>query len=390
MKRIVLSALAAALLVSVWFESAEAIPAFARRYRLSCKTCHNPFPRLTEFGEDFAGNGFQLPDEPEPARSFADVGDEKLNLLRDFPVAARIDLVGQYAPDEGAVEYDFQFPFRAKLLSGGAIFKDIAYYFYFYMNEKGEVAGVEDCYIHFNNLFGKELDFFAGQFQVSDPLFMRELRLTHEDYHIYALRVGDSSVNLGYDRGLMLSYSPTGGTDLVLELLNGNGLGEAGEDDKFDDDSFKNVFFRAGQDLVEGLRVGGFYYFGRQTNADITNESKLWGFDSTYDYKGILTVNAQYVMRSDGDPFFSGRAAGDTETSGGLVEVVYGPKGTDSDHYFIFLYNKIDSDLDVHDYETAAFNASYMILRNMRLFGEYMRDIEREDNVLTAGLVFAF
>ena len=61
-----------------------------------------------------------------------------------------------------------------------------------------------------------------------------------------------------------------------------------------------------------------------------------------------------------------------------------------SDYYLTFLYNKIDSDLDELDYETATFNFNYMLLRNLRLMGEYTRDIEREENAFTGGGVVAF
>jgi hypothetical protein len=36
----------------LWPEPAEAIPAFARKYRVSCALCHQPFPRLNAFGEE--------------------------------------------------------------------------------------------------------------------------------------------------------------------------------------------------------------------------------------------------------------------------------------------------------------------------------------------------
>lgn len=39
---------------------ADAIPAFARKYRVTCTLCHAPFPRLNAFGDIFAGNGFQM------------------------------------------------------------------------------------------------------------------------------------------------------------------------------------------------------------------------------------------------------------------------------------------------------------------------------------------
>ena len=34
-----------------------AIPAFARKYRFSCNTCHVAPPKLKAYGDEFAGNG---------------------------------------------------------------------------------------------------------------------------------------------------------------------------------------------------------------------------------------------------------------------------------------------------------------------------------------------
>jgi hypothetical protein len=45
---------------------AGAIPAFARRYKASCQPCHNPFPTLTEFGGNFAANGYRMAFAEEP------------------------------------------------------------------------------------------------------------------------------------------------------------------------------------------------------------------------------------------------------------------------------------------------------------------------------------
>ena len=43
-------------------DRADAIPAFSRKYKTSCATCHTAFPKLTAFGEAFRRNGFQFPD----------------------------------------------------------------------------------------------------------------------------------------------------------------------------------------------------------------------------------------------------------------------------------------------------------------------------------------
>ena len=69
----------------------------------------------------------------------------------------------------------------------------------------------------FNDVVG-DLDVIVGQFQVSDPLFKGELRLTYENYRIYKSKPGLSGIDLTYDRGVMLTYGLKGGTDLVLEV----------------------------------------------------------------------------------------------------------------------------------------------------------------------------
>ena len=229
---------------------------------MSCKICHDPFLRLNAYGEDFAGNGFPLPDKEEPPRAYIDAGDERLLLQRDLPLAFRFDGYYSLTPDDD-VKSDFKYPWGLKILSGGTVASNVGYYVYFYFSERGEIAGIEDAYIHFNNIGGTKFDFFLGQFQISDPLFKRELRLTFEDYQFYKTRVGLSNANLTYDRGIMLTYSLPHGTDLALQVLNGNGKDESEDNINFDTDSEKTGFFRVLQGY-ENFSFGGFTYFGRE------------------------------------------------------------------------------------------------------------------------------
>lgn len=60
-----------------------------------------------------------------------------------------------------------------------------------------------------------------------DPIFKRELRLTFEDYKIYDTNPGLSTTNLTYDRGIILSYELKTKTNIVVEILNGSGIGAA-------------------------------------------------------------------------------------------------------------------------------------------------------------------
>lgn len=313
-------------------ETLLAIPAFARKYRMSCQTCHAPFPKLKPYGDDFAANGFQLSDQ-EARGYFVETGDEELSLLREFPLALRFE--GFLTYNLGNSERsDFGMPYLMKLLSGGSISKDIAYYFYFYLNERGEVAGVEDAYMMFNNLFGGDFDIYLGQFQVSDPLFKRELRLTLEDYQIYKVSTPYSRANLAYDRGFMFTLGLETGTSFVLEVINGSGLGGANNLHIFDEDDNKNFALRISQDFGENFRIGAFGYLGMDNIEDgnelTENDLTIYGPDATLKMGDKLELNLQYLFRKDDYTLSQGnRMMFDSElkTNGGLAELIYTPNG---------------------------------------------------------------
>src|SRR5688500_4053656 len=194
----------------------EAIPAFARKYGVSCSLCHSPFPRLNAFGESFAANGFEFSPTEQP-RDTINTGDRLLRLQRNLPLAVRFDAYLQALGRKyngQTVTNDLMTPWTIKLLSGGQVADKISYYMYFFFSERGEVAGLEDAYLQFTDIAGSGLSVIAGQFQLSDPLFKRELRLQYEDYQPYRVRVGEVKADLTYDRGLMALYSPWKGGDL--------------------------------------------------------------------------------------------------------------------------------------------------------------------------------
>src|SRR5579872_4013921 len=60
MKRIIFLLSVAVLLFSA-AKQAYSLPAFARKYKTSCATCHVGFPKLNAFGEAFRRNGYQFP-----------------------------------------------------------------------------------------------------------------------------------------------------------------------------------------------------------------------------------------------------------------------------------------------------------------------------------------
>jgi hypothetical protein len=390
MKRTLILATLFMITLSMVSETLSAIPAFARKYKFSCKTCHAPFPRLKPYGEDFAANGFTLPDKKAP-RYFADTGDDQLSLIRDFPFAVRMDGYVSYNKSKSKVS-DFSTPYNVKLLSGGALGKNISYYFYFFFSERGKIVGLEDAFIMFGDLFKSGIDLFIGQFQVSDPLFKRELRMTYEDFHIYKARAGLSEIDLTYDRGLMFGYTIPKGPDLVLEVLNGSGIEPANAFKNFDNDKYKNIFGRISQDFGEHFRVGAFGYFGKEAPNDIINEVWMAGGDATLSLSDF-ELNFQYLERNDDNPYFSELLPQEIRTRGGFAELLYTPGSGDGMWYGVGLYNWIDSDEEELEYESVALHLGYMIRRNIRLIGEFnyiIRGPEGKHARVMAGVIAAF
>jgi len=373
-----------------------AIPAFARKYSMSCKTCHSPFPSLKAYGNDFAGNGFQLKDKDAP-RYYVDTGDEDLSLIRDFPLAARLEGYITYN-QEKSEQSDFYAPVVFKVLTGGAITNDISYYVY-YILESGEVGKIEDAWFMFNNLFGSELDFTIGQFQVCDPLFKRELRLTRDDYYIYKVNPGASLVDLTYDRGIMLGYGFDTGTDLVLEVVNGSGIGEQFLSGTFDNDKYKNFFGRISQDAGDNFRIGAMGYWGKEENEiyNITEEeflypqNEIWmlGGDATISFDP-LELNVQYVERNDDNPNFYYDEKVAIKTRGAFGELIFRPEGDESNWYAVGLFNWIESDQTDLNLKQLGIHFGYLLRRNIRLVAEYSQNFTNKFGTIGLGFVTAF
>ena len=367
--------------------TAEAIPAFARKYRFSCSTCHAPFPRLKPYGEEFAARGFRLPPEEEPPRSTYDLGDPLLALQRDLPLAIRME---GYASSKESFDdnVDVEWPWAFKLLSGGPIADSISYYFYGIM-EKGESIKLEDAFLQFNSVMGTGIDVMFGQFQICDTMFKRELRLEREDYQIYKTRIGLLPTDLTYDRGLVFSGTMPGDIDVTFQVVNGNGI-EAAQGDNFDSNGFKDTSLRFGRSFGP-VTVGLFGYYTNYDRDGVDSTTTYVGPDLALDLGDKWAFNLQYLVRSDDRPFF-GNAPDlrDVETKGGFVELHFFPQGQDGRWVVSVIYNNIDSDWDEADYESAFVTVNRLVARNLRILLEAGRDIEQDANRISLGVVTAF
>ncbi|MBN2666044.1 MAG: hypothetical protein JXR67_06005 [Bacteroidales bacterium] len=377
--------------------NAKGIPAFARKYQISCQVCHSPaMPRLKAFGDEFAGNGFRMTEYESP-RHFIQTGDDRLSLFRELPVAIRMDGHVTYNFDNRGSS-DVAAPFVVKILSGGEISDKLSYYFYFLFSERGEIAGLEDALLVYTDFLGTGINLTMGQFAVSDPLFKSELRYTLEPYKIYSSRPGTSTTDLKYDKGLIFDKGFSTGTTIVGQIVNGNGIGEADDGYLFDKDKYKNLMLRVNQDIGQFITIGFFGYTGREVVSDAIysdiSDIRMFGPDITFDFNERFMLSAQFVKRTDSRIFVPSFPAGmmeDVETLGAFAELIYSPKGDMSKWYLTGLVNWVESDYDPIDYASATLHAGYLLRRNTRVVGEFTQQFRGTDyGKVSMGVITAF
>jgi hypothetical protein len=227
----------------------------------------------------------------------------------------------------------------------------------------------------------------AGQYQICDPIFKRELRPMYEDYEIYKAKPGRSRADLTYDRGLMFSYTLPTETDIITSVSNGNGI-EPGEDFMFDTDPYKNFFFRIAQPIDSNLSLGTLGYIGKEVVDGLKSNIGMAGVDATFSCDQ-LELCGQFMYREDSNPYFKEENQ-KIVTRGGFTQLMFAPKLDKSDWYVFLMYNRIDSGQEDLKYHAVAGNFTYMLARNLKLMGEFGYDLERKQPKLTFGFTTAF
>ena len=202
-----------------------------------------------------------------------------------------------------------------------------------------------------------------------------------------------------YDRGIIASYGFDFGMDVFGIVVNGNGIGEAGEDRLFDLDNNKTYALRLHQNF-DFISLGFFGLTGKETAQDsikVDNNIVIFGPDLTIGNE-FIELNAQYLYREDDNAYFKSVGIPKTKSRGGFAELVYMPNADQSSFLFTFLYNYINSEDDFNDYQTATFSVSHMAARNVRFLAEFTYDFMDQDKIIsgpkgnrfTLGAVTAF
>jgi hypothetical protein len=174
---IVFGFIAGYVLLEGGLRKAEAVPAFSRKYRTSCQTCHVVFPKLNPFGQAFRLNGYRLPGETEEQIkqvpvSLGSDAYEKLwptmvypsTLPGNVPIALNVKMADLYQSsqeDTGRqiVKNDFQFPQEVNLFAAGTLGKHVSFFSELTFAERpdgGSDVEIEHARLDFISAFGPE------------------------------------------------------------------------------------------------------------------------------------------------------------------------------------------------------------------------------------------
>ena len=153
---------------------AHAIPAFARKYGLPCSACHEAWPKLNSFGQNFKDNGYQLNNDR----------DSPIWLNPSYwPVAMRITPHWHYESasrqpvdsGDGTVEQTIKssgFDLTGiDILAAGTLGKNVSFLLVPSIDGVEGTVGFESANVRIDNIKGSPwLNFKFGKFELDGPL----------------------------------------------------------------------------------------------------------------------------------------------------------------------------------------------------------------------------
>lgn len=221
-----LRAFAALLVLAAWTR-ADAFPAFARKYGVSCSACHDAWPILNPVGVSFRDNGFQFrlgkdaPTELKP--EYVPIA------LRTTPQYAYARMTNQ-AADSGPVttrSAGIDAP-GVDVLTGGAISEDLSFLLVLAGFTGGEPAGIESAWARINRIGGTGwLNLRVGKMELDLPASAhRGISLT-SGYAVYGAHAATSAATFDLSEnqvGVELSgHDAQSYRRYALSLVNANG-----------------------------------------------------------------------------------------------------------------------------------------------------------------------
>ncbi|MBI4243018.1 MAG: hypothetical protein HY606_02910 [Planctomycetes bacterium] len=331
-------------------KNAEAIPAWARKYKTSCATCHESFPKLNATGEAFRLNGYKFNDDDQVVKEekvilgqdaykkmwpdsiwpadISSVPPISIRLLPDFNIP-----IGGKRGRESAT--DFNFPHEAAILAAGTIGADMSYFFELEFEvEDGEtLTEFEAAWWQWEDLVGPENVFNLrlgtigmqefGPFTARDHNRLTKNKFLFSDTMLPSISGKDTS---NYKVGMMQPGIEFNGFGDRWRYATGIVRGVSDGENNSDKDYFLQLAYKIGglgfdgsgksdkgaaassKDFIrdDSIIISAFGYQGLETLEDSKGEgeNRLWraGLGASWK-KEDLRIGGGVIWGSDSEPY---------------------------------------------------------------------------------------
>ncbi|MBI4547141.1 MAG: hypothetical protein HY707_04120 [Ignavibacteriae bacterium] len=262
-----LTVLLAAVVLLIVPDESYGIPAFARKYKTSCTTCHIAIPKRNAFGEAFRRNGFVLPKgdaqliKEEPVSLGAEGWKEMFPdavwpgvIPPNLPIAVYVHNRLTYDPlKPDGQKIGFDMPHELELLFGGAFGNDVGLFGEWIFFEGGQNAvGMQRFFFQFNDIIGPKdaLNIKVGRFEPGITSgYMQANRITLDRPITIDYRASGDWRPRDNQAGIEINGIFGSNFEYAVGIVNGEGKTTPFKDQK---DAFGRVAYKIGGMGLDG------------------------------------------------------------------------------------------------------------------------------------------
>ncbi len=370
-------------IISISVQDADAVPAFARKFKADCSTCHNAWPMLNATGRAFKENGYRFAGVQDKDTAISD----SLYLGKTFPVSAVLTARPFDKKDSG--ERQLRSLHEAELIAAGILYKNVSGFLELEAeDETGFNVEIPTAALEYHHSELLNLQFSYSDMLWADPYDTYSSRLlTRGKYSVIDQAFGgaDAGGKLRSSRQVVsISGRPVGNIFYTLGL-SGVAADAEGED-------AKNIHARVAWDVIPDTMIGFFGVDGQWDDATsgVTRDFRRLGLDFQADYNDFRFMGVFLSAEDD-------NAAGVKEKNNAWYFQTLYVMSKNSRPWIVPLlrvdsYEKNDG---TSEYTELTLNSSYYFTQNIKAMAEYWTQVDvpdtvEKDNRLTVQVSAAF
>lgn len=390
------------IMIVVLSTDTNATSQWAKKFGMSCSSCHSVFPRLNAFGEQFLKNGYQLMntyntnyEDAYPINSGGVLLDEVTNLfgfrLNITPFMLETNSLLKDSASEKTTKITLGNPNWAQFFVAGSIYKDISFFTELEYAKSG--FKLNWFYFNFTNLFGTR----AANLQVGNISPLEYASYPNRLPQLPALKgeamlvkssngKGENSVDMSSARPGLQYFGWNDWITVYAGVSPGTSAAQINQFLNIWGGLIFNLPETASKDF-SGSTFTIHYYSGTDTkgtgtSTQIENKFSRLSPQLNLRWKG-LDLQAAYVMATEDNWLLVSNPAEDFKFNGMAIDCGYmiNENWHAAVHYDNFSSDEVGG-VKLLDYQRIVPALTYIINENIRFSAYYEADISDKDENL--------